>query len=708
MNKPVEPASHSRATPKHSPKRLRATSLDFGLHDRPAQILKSPRQILDASATSYLVAHLPTATILSTLLSSIQQPTSDPSSQVAWCRDVLYLVDVSQRRQLTINSPESPAPISDPALQRLIDVALPMLLKLAARKKSKQSFVPGYVAEAIYLCALCEASGAYPQYISPNCKNAFSHFDQAAKAGYHPAWFRVGQDLEKAGDLANALSCYDCGVSHNVPSCLYRMGLAHLLGEMGLAASAATAFPLLKQAAIRATLDVSEPAFTYGLLLLNEFSAQVSPELIEPFIPYGSSPHLEARKQLERAAYLNYAPAQFYVGRAHEVADGPFPFDPVLSVQYYYLASSQGNTEADMALSKWFLCGCEDAFERDEGLSYSFAKSAAKRGLASAQFAMGYYTEIGIGSIKDVAVAKRWYSLASQQGNADAHERLQTLSRQTSLSRKEHENLTETRLIRTRTLARLRSQAVDKAYSRPPSSSTTTPSIPRPPPAAAIPSMRPTAVSFAPEPPKFAGSIPTRSALSPPPSTMQDRPTRSQLSPTTPINVIRFVQAQEPANQIPPPLPAACANPVMVLNSQRYNAMQSDETMTPYTPYAPVLSPSPTLHSADPYSLRKAQSDLELASAPGRISRPPKSSAPRPRSDPAPESLTSLTNATKQRSPKWKQGWGAHHTPASPPPVEKVPKSPQQRPHLRHRVPHSLHDVGIASKKLEDRECVIM
>jgi len=125
-------------------------------------------------------------------------------------------------------------------------------------------------------------------------------------------------------------------------------------------------------------------------------------------------PHIaqsEARRHLERAAYLGFAPAQYKLGHAYEFASPPFPFDALLSVQYYSLASQQGEVEADMALSKWFLCGAEGAFDKDEGLAFTFAEKAAKRGLPSAEFAMGYYREVGVGGEKDIQEAMRWYSL---------------------------------------------------------------------------------------------------------------------------------------------------------------------------------------------------------------------------------------------------------------------------------------------------------
>lgn len=43
------------------------------------------------------------------------------------------------------------------------------------------------------------------------------------------------------------------------------------------------------------------------------------------------------------------------MGWAYEHAQLGYLFDPFMSVQYYSLASQQGDAEADMALSKWFV-----------------------------------------------------------------------------------------------------------------------------------------------------------------------------------------------------------------------------------------------------------------------------------------------------------------------------------------------------------------
>ena len=203
--------------------------------------------------------------------------------------------------------------------------------------------------------------------------------------------------------------------------------MAHLLGQLSLPSNPQTALPLLQRAALLASLSCPQPAYVYALLLLSEFTQLTVPaSLLVPLIPPGSSPTLEARKHLERAAYLHFGAAQYKLGHAYEFAEPPFSFDPLLSVQYYSLASQQGEVEADMALSKWFLCGSGGAaaaagqvgagsggFEKDEGLALTFAEKAARKGLPSAEFAMGYYAEVGVGQPRDLNKATEWYQRVS-------------------------------------------------------------------------------------------------------------------------------------------------------------------------------------------------------------------------------------------------------------------------------------------------------
>ena len=135
--------------------------------------------------------------------------------------------------------------------------------------------------------------------------------------------------------------------------------MAHLLGQLGYQPNPAMAIPLLKTAASLSTTDDPLPAYIYGMLLSGELdlssaSSTVSTSNGVPNVP----PHLlldhngraqDPRPWVERSAYLGYGPAQFKMGLNYEYATMGCGYDPLLSVQYYSLASQQGDIEADMA-----------------------------------------------------------------------------------------------------------------------------------------------------------------------------------------------------------------------------------------------------------------------------------------------------------------------------------------------------------------------
>ena len=374
------------------------------------------------AALPSLTAPLPVLSQLQSAASAIQSPAHDPALKVAWCRDVFFLIDRANRESVPgADPPVGPVTITDPTLLRLAQIAVPLVLQLSQYSPS-QGKIPFFIAEAISMRATLAATGAFPDYVRLNPRNAFRDFESAARGGYAAAWFRLGRDYENFNDHQHARDCFERGVRANVESCLYRMGMAHLLGQLSLQQNISVALPLLHRAATLATLQVPQPAYVYALLLLSEFTQiTVPPVLFASLIPPLSSPTLEARKHLERAAFLHFPAAQYKLGHAYEFAEPPFPFDPLLSVQYYSLASEQGESEADMALSKWFLCGSngaaggpgggEGGFEKDEALALTFADKAAKKGLPSAEFAMGYYAEVGVGRTKDIKTALGWYQL---------------------------------------------------------------------------------------------------------------------------------------------------------------------------------------------------------------------------------------------------------------------------------------------------------
>jgi TPR repeat protein len=173
--------------------------------------------------------------------------------------------------------------------------------------------------------------------------------------------------------------------------------MANLLGQLGLPPNPQVALSLLAHAAGAATPDYPQPAYVYGMLLAGEFEgASVPTSLLLPASstsPALERQHAQARQHIETAAYLCFPPAQYKLGCLYEHATLGCPYDPLMSVQWYSLASQAGDFEADMALSKWFLCGAEGCFAKNEELARTFAVKAANAGLGTGCFALGYYNE---------------------------------------------------------------------------------------------------------------------------------------------------------------------------------------------------------------------------------------------------------------------------------------------------------------------------
>ena len=179
-----------------------------------------------------------------------------------------------------------------------------------------------------------------------------------------------------------------------------------------------------------------------------------------------------AKYNIEKAAYLGFAKAQTKMGSAYELCQLGCDFDPALSLHYSHLAARQGEAEADMAISKWFLCGHEGLFRKNEELAFTYAQRAAQTGLPTAEFAMGYFFEIGIFVPTNIKEARIWYGKAAEHGNRDAAARIEGITRAKTLSRKDHETIA---------VAKIKSQRLSQHGARPERFTSTVPDLPTPP-----------------------------------------------------------------------------------------------------------------------------------------------------------------------------------------------------------------------------------
>jgi len=97
------------------------------------------------------------------------------------------------------------------------------------------------------------------------------------------------------------------------------------------------------------------------------------------------------------------------------------------SIAWYSKAAEQGDPEAELALSGWYLTGAENVLKQSDKEAFLWARKAANKGLAKAEYAVGYYYEYGIGVKKDLEEAKRSYLSAASQNNKRALIRLKEM-----------------------------------------------------------------------------------------------------------------------------------------------------------------------------------------------------------------------------------------------------------------------------------------
>jgi len=110
-----------------------------------------------------------------------------------------------------------------------------------------------------------------------------------------------------------------------------------------------------------------------------------------------------------QAANLGYKFSQFRMGCAYEYGQMGCPVDPRQSIAWYSKAAVQEEHQSELALSGWYLTGSEGVLQQSDTEAYLWARKAAQAGLAKAEYAMGYFTEVGIGAPSNIEDAKRWY-----------------------------------------------------------------------------------------------------------------------------------------------------------------------------------------------------------------------------------------------------------------------------------------------------------
>ena len=218
-----------------------------------------------------------------------------------------------------------------------------------------------------------------------------------------------------------------------------RLGRACLVGDMGLGNRYREGLKWLKRAAESADFQYNSAPYELGLLHETGYGDDIFRD--ESY----------AAQLFTQSADLGHVEANYRLGDAYEHGKLSCPKDPALSVHFYTGAAQRGHPLGMMALCAWYMVGAEPVLEKDENEAYEWAKKAAetgmqpplsspisssfvapdehmlsvrRAGLPKAQYAVGYFTEMGIGCRRDPLEANVWYVRAADQGDERAKHRL--------------------------------------------------------------------------------------------------------------------------------------------------------------------------------------------------------------------------------------------------------------------------------------------
>lgn len=315
---------------------------------------------------------------------------SDPADQRSALRLARRLIEAADALVSQIMDPRARSKARD---RYLVD-AHKILKKLASNQNSDAMFT------------LADGLGKGLFGGEPDTKEAFTLYQSAAKLGHAAAAYRtavcceIGND-EGGGtrrDPLKAIQWYKRAATLGDTPAMYKMGMVTLKGLLGQNKSPREAVSWLKRAAERA--DAENPHALHELGLLYQ-SAQPDDYIIRD--------EGYALTLFQQAADLGYKFSQFRLGCAYEYGLLGCPIDARLSIVWYSKAAMQEEHQAELALSGWYLTGSEGVLNQSDTEAYLWARKAATAGMAKAEFAMGYFTEVGIGVPPNVEDAKRWY-----------------------------------------------------------------------------------------------------------------------------------------------------------------------------------------------------------------------------------------------------------------------------------------------------------
>ncbi|KNZ64449.1 hypothetical protein VP01_1028g3 [Puccinia sorghi] len=296
----------------------------------------------------------------------------------------------------------------DKAIKKYRDALLQESLKLIKKLATQGVGLgkPPY-SDAQFFLANCLGNGSLG--LGVDHEKAYNLYVQASKQNHPAATYRTAVCNELGAgtrkDSQRAVLFYRKASALGDTAGMYKLGMILLGGLLGQPKNPQEALLWLKRAAQQA--DEDNPHALHELAQIYEKP---------PLVTVGPTPTPNGKHANSTSGAST--PQISYLVQRDEA-----------SIGWYTKAAERGDAESELALSGWYLTGSEGVLRQSDSEAYLWARRAASKGLPKAEYAVGYYAEVGIGVKQDIEEAKRWYMRAATNKNKRAMQRLTELKK---------------------------------------------------------------------------------------------------------------------------------------------------------------------------------------------------------------------------------------------------------------------------------------
>jgi uncharacterized protein len=240
-----------------------------------------------------------------------------------------------------------------------------------------------------------------------NYFKAFEFYLLSAQLNNRIATFKVAQCYEKGmgceRDVEKALYFYRCAAKLGLPDAMHTYGAIILFGGIRYDGEQEVGLFYLRLAVRNATTQY--PFAFYDLARCYE--RNMGPRIVGPDESY-------AFKLYARGASLNCPNCQYRVAKCYEGGELGSERDARRALEWYNKAAELGQSDAQYALSGFFLHGVKGLLKKNHRMSLYYALTASIQEHTSAAYSLAEFYEYGIGTKRNMSLASWWSKVAEE------------------------------------------------------------------------------------------------------------------------------------------------------------------------------------------------------------------------------------------------------------------------------------------------------